>query len=34
MCVYNIRVETNTGGGGGGGGGDRGLVADKRMSVI
>ena len=31
MCVYNIRVETNTGGGGGGG--DRGLVADKRMSV-
>jgi hypothetical protein len=34
VCVYNIRVETNTGGGGGGGGGDRGLVADKRMSVI
>ena len=31
MFVYNIRVETNTGGGGGGG--DRGLVADKRMSV-
>lgn len=31
MCVYNIRVETNTGGGGGGG--DRGLVADIRMSV-